>query len=70
MRWGFFIAYREATRMNDKLQKLRDAVVGRGREVEVTPDGQVREVQKPGAEDALSEAPKATKLAERTFGLS
>lgn len=56
--------------MQDKLQRLRDAVVGRDREVEVTPDGQVREVQKPGANDSASEAPKATKLAERTFGVA
>ena len=55
--------------MNDKLQKLRDAVVGRGREVEVTPDGQVRELDKSGAADLASEAPKATKLADRTFGV-
>ena len=55
--------------MNESIKRLRDAVVGRGREVEVTPDGQVREVAKPGAEDSQPEAPKATKLAERTFGV-
>ena len=54
--------------MSESLRRLRDAVVGRGREVEVTPEGQVREVSKPGDENVQPEAPKATKLADRTFG--
>ena len=55
--------------MNDKLQKLRDAVVGRGREVEVTPTGEVREVSKADSPEAGAEVGKATKLADRTFGV-
>ena len=56
--------------MNESLKKLRDAVTGRGREVEVTPEGTVREVN--GNADADTdkdkEAGKPTKLAPRTFG--
>ena len=55
--------------MNDKLQKLRDAVVGRDREVEVTSTGEVREVGKPDSPAVAPEAGKATKLADRTFGV-
>mgnify|MGYP001570473605 CR=1 FL=1 len=55
--------------MNEKLQKLRDAVVGRGREVEVTPTGEVREVSnKSDSPDTPAETGKPTKLADRTFG--
>lgn len=52
--------------MNDRLQKLRDAVVQRGREVEVTENGEVREVQH--NDEKKSEQAKPTKLAPRTFG--
>ena len=59
--------------MNDSLKRLRDAVTGRGREVQVAADGTVTEVDKnapaaePGAEQPV-EAAKTTKLAPRTFG--
>ena len=58
--------------MTDSLKRLRDAVTGRGREVEVTPDGTVREVAQ-NADDGTNsdkekEAGKPTKLAPRTFG--
>lgn len=58
--------------MNERLKRLRDAVRGnRGREVEVTPEGTVRERQQREAE-AQTEGRepatrKATKLAARTF---
>lgn len=49
------------------LSKLRDAVVNRGREVEVTSSGEVREARRAG--DGKEEQPKPTKLAPRTFGV-
>jgi hypothetical protein len=55
--------------MNDKLKRLRDAVTARdAREVEVTPDGQVREIGAPTPPNEGREPAKATKLAPRTFG--
>ncbi len=54
--------------MIDPLKRLRDAVTSRSREVEVTPDGTVREVKQTGVADKPAEAGKATKLAPRTFG--
>jgi hypothetical protein len=54
--------------MNESLQRLRDAVVDRGREVEVTPDGTVREVEKGQSDEQKPGPAKATKLAPRTFG--
>lgn len=54
--------------MNDTLKRLRDAVTGRSREVEVTPDGSVREVEAEKQEQPKTDEPKATKLAARTFG--
>ena len=53
--------------MNDKLRQLRNAVVTRGREVEVAQDGTVREVP-PGGAKQETEGGRATKLAPRTFG--
>jgi hypothetical protein len=55
---------------NDQLKKLRDAVTGRGREVEVSADGTVRELSDKDrpTEEQHAEAGKATKLAPRTFG--
>jgi len=58
--------------MHERLKRLRDAVRGRrGREVEVTPEGTVRErgqgdvdAQTEGREAAIR---KPTKLAARTF---
>ncbi len=59
----------EGGRVNEKLQRLREAVTGRGREVEVGPDGSVREIEHPpGIEDVSSVPTKPTKLADRTFG--
>lgn len=57
--------------MNERLRRLRDAVTGRDREVEVDPDGQVREVLPPEPENEKTEPrpQKPTKLAARTFGL-
>ena len=54
--------------MNESLKKLRDAVTGRDREVEVTADGAIREINESAGDDAKSEAGKPTKLAPRTFG--
>lgn len=54
--------------MNDQLKRLRDAVTGRGREVQVEPDGTVREADEKPADEHQAEAGKATKLAPRTFG--
>lgn len=59
--------------MADPLKRLRDAVTGRGREVEVAADGSVREIDKstPATEplvDQAVESAKTTKLAPRTFG--
>lgn len=57
--------------MNEPLKRLRDAVAGQHREVEVDPSGQVREVS-PEADRVerkrKEEGRKATKLAPRTFG--
>ncbi len=61
--------------MMEQLRRLRDAVTGRDREVEVSPDGVVREVAS-GAEPSAAESGekadsrtgKHTKLAPRTFG--
>lgn len=54
--------------MNENLKRLRDAVSGRGREVEVAPDGSVREVSAEPAAAKEEASGKATKLAPRTFG--
>lgn len=58
--------------MTDPLKRLRDAVTGRGREVEVKADGTVQEIDPnttPTAPEAAPEAePAKTKLAPRTFG--
>ena len=55
--------------MNEKLKRLRDAVTSRElREVEVGPDGQVREVGNPANQTEGREQAKPTKLAPRTFG--
>ena len=58
--------------MNESLKRLRDAVTGRAgdREVEVAPDGTVREVGVEPAGPPPEIQPKPTKLSERTFGLS
>lgn len=52
--------------MNARLEQLRNAVVGRGREVEVDPSGVVREAQ--GKDEDRRGGGKPTKLAPRTFG--
>ena len=58
---------KEVKSMNEKVQQLRDAVLGRSdREVEVGPNGEVRERTAETPEDP--EKPMATKLAARTFG--
>ena len=57
--------------MTNRLQQLRDAVVHRGREVEVTADGEVRDAQPSPKEEggeASDKPARATKLAPRTFG--
>jgi hypothetical protein len=57
--------------VNEKVQRLRDAVLGRsGREVEVAPDGEVRErlVQPEPESEPATQPIKPTKLAARTFG--
>jgi hypothetical protein len=59
---------RGENKMTDPLKRLRDAVTSRGREVEVGPDGAVREVKEPTAEESKLETGKPTKLAARTFG--
>ncbi len=54
--------------MKEKMQELRDAVLGRNnREVEVAPNGEVRERTADGQEKE-TDKPRATKLAARTFG--
>ena len=54
----------------DKLRRLRDAIVGRGkREVTVDPDGQVRETLRDSPSRG-GDRGKPTKLAPRTFGLA
>jgi len=54
--------------VNEELKRLRDAVTGQGREVEVGPDGVVRELGHGETEAAADEPSKPTKLAPRTFG--
>ena len=58
--------------MNDRLQALRDAIHHPEQEVEVSPDGEVREIRPEGDEEELPESGerprKPTKLAKRTFG--
>lgn len=54
--------------INEQLKRLRDAVTGRGREVEVAADGSIREISEKSTEEQPAEAGKATKLAPRTFG--
>ncbi len=59
--------------MNERLRRLRDAIVGRDREVEVDENGTVREIPEREAderEERESKVPerRATKLARRTFG--
>lgn len=56
--------------MSDRLRVLRDAVLARrGRHVEVTPTGEVRETQAPPpAPDDPPDERKPTKLSARTFG--
>jgi len=55
--------------MRGRLQQLRDSVVNRGREVEVTPSGEVREPRRGDEpEESKSEQQRPTKLAPRTFG--
>jgi hypothetical protein len=54
--------------VNEQLRRLRDAVTGRDREVEVAADGSVREVGEQPAAESQPEKGKATKLAPRTFG--
>lgn len=54
--------------MNEQLRRLRDAVTGRDREVEVAADGSVRELSERPADERQPEAGKVTKLAPRTFG--
>ena len=54
--------------MNEQLKRLRDAVTGRGREVEVAADGTVREINEKPPDEHEPEGHKATKLASRTFG--
>lgn len=56
---------------NEALKRLRDAVVRRDREVEVDPNGQVREIHPPDQTSADAKPqtrPKPTKLSARTFG--
>ena len=51
------------------LRRLRNAVLRREREVEVDPDGQVREIPAEDQEtERRSRRRKPTKLAPRTFG--
>ncbi len=58
--------------MSDPLKRLRDAVTGRGREVEVKADGTVQEIAAntppADAEASPQSEPAKTKLAPRTFG--
>lgn len=61
--------------MNDNLKRLRDAVVGRGREVEVDAAGTVVERSESDADDQkgtqrVEDSKRPTKLAERVFGLT
>jgi hypothetical protein len=58
--------------MTTNLTQLREAVLGRGRQVEVSPRGEVREVgaeEKPPNPETPTEKPKPTRLAPRTFGV-
>ncbi len=60
---------KEDTRsVNDTLKRLRDAVVQRDREVEVGPDGEVRETTSGNDLAGSTKPEKATKLSARTFG--
>lgn len=58
--------------MNDKLRRLRDAILRRDREVEVDANGTVREIPQhennTEEEKARPTQRRATKLAPRTFG--
>jgi hypothetical protein len=58
--------------MNDRLRALRDAIHHPEREVEVSPDGEVREIRPEGDAEEPPESEersrKPTKLAKRTFG--
>lgn len=56
--------------MNESLRRLRDTVVGRNRdrEVQVEPDGTVREVPAQGEAQPAEAGHKPTKLPPRTFG--
>jgi len=56
--------------MNESLRRLRDTVVGRGRdrEVQVEPDGTVTEIVPEAAEQPVAATAKPTKLSPRTFG--
>lgn len=62
--------------MTQPLERLRNAVLGRGpaREVEVAPDGTVREVrpnggvESEGSPESQEAASKPTKLSPRVFG--
>jgi hypothetical protein len=55
--------------MNESLKRLRDAVVRQDRDVEVTPDGTVREVATRSSDERETDEPrKPTKLAKRVFG--
>ena len=58
----------EDIQMNEQLKRLRDAVTGRDREVEVGPDGRVHEVKKPDANEPTDEVAKPTKISDRVFG--
>ncbi|MDM7913882.1 MAG: hypothetical protein QUU85_01260 [Candidatus Eisenbacteria bacterium] len=56
---------------NEGLRRLRSAVIGRDREVEVDPDGKIREVtptNDPNPKDREQHGQKPTKLSARTFG--
>ena len=56
--------------MDNRLRVLKAAVVGRGREVMVSPDGTVRPVnpREERQESLPARRPRATKLAPRFFG--
>lgn len=56
--------------VNQSLRRLRDAVVGTGRdrEVQVEPDGTVKEVVPEAVEQPATAPAKPTKLSPRTFG--
>lgn len=59
--------------MTTSLARLRDAISRNSRQVEVGPNGEVREIKEPATSDRPTEqgtesTGKATRLAERTFG--